>query len=60
MSCRLHFSLSESHFVHTIFFLIGDEAREVMRKESQEFKRQWNDEILEKDAVNKTNEELRE
>ena len=31
-----------------------------MRKEIQELKRQWNDEILEKDAVNKTNEELRE
>ena len=31
-----------------------------MRKEIQELKRQWNDEILEKDAVNKTNEELRD
>ncbi len=59
MSCILYFSLSASHISLNIF-PIGDEAREVMRKESQEFKRQWNDEILEKDAVNKTNEELRE
>ena len=31
-----------------------------MRKEIQELKRQWNDEIVEKEAVNKANEELRD
>ena len=41
------------------FIISGDENRELMRKEITELKRAINEEVLEKEAVQKTAAELR-